>query len=133
MRIHTDIILSKSSQCDMVRKLNGEIFFKCCYRTYTGRNHTNALFVILVLQKKTDLKTHQHNHTREEQFQGNNCETHCIGDLSAYSKIILLLFLNLILVFYQFYVLVIYALVQRYFWKFVTELTQGEPISMHYM
>ena len=83
--------------------------------------------------KKTDLKTHQHNHTREEQFQGNNCETHCIGDLSAYSKIILLLFLNLILVFYQFYVLVIYALVQRYFWKFVTELTQGEPISMHYM
>ena len=51
-----------------------------------GRNHTNALFVILVLQKTTDLKTHQHNHTREKHFQGNTCKTHCIGGLSAYSK-----------------------------------------------
>ena len=91
-----------------------------------GRNHTNALFVILVLQNTTDLKTHQHNHTREKQFQGNTCKTHCIGGLSAYSKkMILLHFLNLILVFYQFYVLVIYALVKRYFGNLLQNSHRG--------
>ena len=80
-----------------------------------GRNHTNALFVILVLQKTTDLKTHQHNHTREKQFQGNTCKLTALVAYLHIVKMILLHFLNLILVFYQFYVLVIYALVKRYF------------------
>ena len=111
--------------CSIDECLNGGIYFKCCYRTHTGEKPYQCIICDTSFTNKTELKTHQHNHTREKPSQGNNCKTLCIYDLSAYSKNNSTSHLRSHTRVYLFYVLVIYPLMQKYFWKLVTELTQG--------
>ena len=70
---------------DIDEYLNGVILFKC-YRTHTGEKPYQCIICDTCVTIKTDLKTHQHNHTREKTFQGNNCDIRCIYELSAYNK-----------------------------------------------
>ena len=71
--------------CDIDEYLNGVILSKW-YRSHTGEKPIQCSICDTWVTSKTDLKTHQHIHTREETFQGKNCEISSIYEFSVYSK-----------------------------------------------